>query len=76
MKTTVSERGQITIPKRLRDRLGIRPGQELELREESGRIVATKVTAVDPVDRVTGILELDRSTDSMVDELRGEPDAT
>jgi AbrB family looped-hinge helix DNA binding protein len=31
MKTTVSEKGQVTIPKRLRDRLGIRPGEVLEL---------------------------------------------
>ena len=29
MKTRVSERGQITIPKAVRERLGIRPGQVL-----------------------------------------------
>jgi len=31
---TVSEKGQITLPKALRDRLGIRPGSQLELRAE------------------------------------------
>ena len=76
MKTKVSERGQITIPKPLRDRLGIRPGQLLEMHESGGRIIATKVTATDPLERVTGILRLDRRTDALIEELRGDPDAT
>jgi antitoxin PrlF len=33
MKAVVAERGQVTIPKRLRDRLGIRPGTVLEFQE-------------------------------------------
>jgi AbrB family looped-hinge helix DNA binding protein len=74
MKTTVSEKGQITIPKLLRDRLGIRPGQVLEMREENGRLVATKATQVDPVESVYGILQLDRPTDQLVALLRGESD--
>ena len=44
MNATVSEKGQITIPKPLRDRLGIRPGEILDVREEAGRLVATKPT--------------------------------
>ena len=76
MKTRVSERGQVTIPKPIRERLGIRPGQVLEMHEEKGRIVATKVTSEDPLESVTGVLKLGRTTDELVDELRGEPDAT
>lgn len=74
MTTTVSEKGQITIPKKLRDRLGIRPGQALEVREDHGRLVMTKVIEQDPVDRVFGILELDKSTDEIIEELRGPAD--
>lgn len=74
MTTTVSEKGQITIPKKLRDRLGIRPGQALEVREDHGRLVMTKVIEQDPVDRVFGILELDKSTDEILEELRGPAD--
>ena len=33
MKAVVSEKGQVTIPKTLRDRLGIRPGQVLDFAE-------------------------------------------
>ncbi|OLC53162.1 MAG: hypothetical protein AUH85_14855 [Chloroflexi bacterium 13_1_40CM_4_68_4] len=75
MKTRVSEKGQITIPKRLRERLGIRPGQVLEVLEEEGRLVAAKATTEDPVQRVYGILSLRRSTDRAIAELRGKPDA-
>lgn len=72
MKSTVSEKGQVTIPKPLRDRLGIRPGERLDFSEEQGRLVATKVRAQDPVEAVYGILELGRSTDEFVRELRGD----
>ena len=75
MKTTVSERGQVTIPKALRERLGIRPGQKLDMREERGRLVATKLSTQDPLERVTGILKLGRSTDELMTTLRGKPDA-
>ena len=72
MKTVVSEKGQITIPKPLRVRLGLRTGQVLEVREERGRLVMSKQTAPkDAIDQVYGILKLDRSTDEIIDELRG-----
>jgi AbrB family looped-hinge helix DNA binding protein len=75
MKTTVSEKGQITIPKVLRDRLGIHAGQVLEVREEEGQLVATKAISHDPVARVYGILKQRRSTNALIEELRGRPDA-
>ena len=72
MKAVVSEKGQVTIPKKLRDRLGIRPGQLLEFDEEGGNLVARKATLQDPVDAVYGIIDLSSSTDAFVAELRGE----
>jgi AbrB family looped-hinge helix DNA binding protein len=72
MKTTVSEKGQVTIPKPLRSRLGIRSGQVLEVREERGRLVMSKQTAPrDAIDKLYGILHLGRSTDEIMEELRG-----
>ncbi len=70
----VSEKGQVTIPKRLRDRLGIRPGQVLAFREERGKLVATKAGAYDPVGSSYGTLKLGRSTDDVIADLRGAPD--
>ena len=76
MKTRVSERGQITIPKKVRERLGIRPGQELEVREQDGAIIASKAQPVDPLTAVTGVIDTDKSTDELIEEIRGEADAT
>lgn len=72
MKTTVSEKGQVTIPKPLRRSLGIRARQVLEVREEKGRLVIAKADPHDPVEAVYGLLKLDRPTDRLMVELRGE----
>jgi AbrB family looped-hinge helix DNA binding protein len=71
LKAKVAERGQVTIPKALRERLGIRPGTVLEFSEEQGRLVAVKEDALDSVDRVYGRLGRGRRTDSVIKELRG-----
>jgi AbrB family looped-hinge helix DNA binding protein len=72
MKTVVSEKGQVTIPKPLRVRLGLRKGQVLEVREERGRLIMSKRASRDPFDKYFGILKLGRSTDELMKELRGE----
>ena len=74
MRTTVSEKGQITVPKPLRERLGIRAGDQLEVTEDGGRLVARKTVPSDPVGSVYGILNRRESTDDIIRALRGEPD--
>ena len=64
----------MTIPKTLRDSLGIRPGQVLDFEEEQGKLVARKVSDEDPVESVYGILKMGGSTDEWITSLRGEPD--
>ena len=71
MKVTVAERGQVTIPKALRTKLGIRPGTVLEIHDENGRLVAVKAAETDVVSSVYGCLNLKKSTDEIVRELRG-----
>ena len=71
----MSQKGQVTIPKPLRERLGIRPGSVLDFRDEQGRLIAIKVTAQDPVETVYGVLKLNRSTDELIASLRGKADA-
>lgn len=70
MKAIVSEKGQVTIPKRLRDELGIRPGQVLEFEREGARLIAEKKTTDDPVAKVRGILGSGRSTDQFMALIR------
>jgi antitoxin PrlF len=76
MLSTVSEKGQITVPKRLRQQLGIHPGDRLELVEDAGRIVVTKTIpgGDDPVDAVFGILDLDVGIDEAIRAMRGDPE--
>ena len=73
MKAKVAERGQVTIPKTLRERLGIRPGTVLEFEEENGKLVAVKAAVMDTVDQVYGKLGRGRRTDDVIYELRGNP---
>jgi AbrB family looped-hinge helix DNA binding protein len=70
MKAVVAERGQVTIPKALRDRLGIRPGTALEFSAQDGTLVARKAET-DPVSRVFGCLGGPIHTDQFIRALRG-----
>jgi len=71
MKSRVAERGQVTIPKVLRDRLGVLPGTILEFSEERGRLVAVKSSPADPVAKVYGCLGRKFDTDAFMAEVRG-----
>ena len=44
----VSEKGQVTIPKRLRDRLGLVPGSVLAFDDQDGALVMRKHLAENP----------------------------
>ena len=74
MKTTIGERGQITIPKQVRERLGLRPGQRLDVTEEGGRVVLIKDLDDDPIMRWYGTLKLPGTVDEIIDEMRGPAD--
>ena len=71
MKAKVAERGQVTIPKALREHLGIVPGTVLDFIEEQGRLIAKKTETVDAVDQVFGRLGRGRNTDDILQEIRG-----
>ena len=73
MRAKVAERGQVTIPKALRERLGIRPGTVLDFSDDSGRLIAVKADTEDPVDRLFGKYSKGRSTDAIMNDLRATP---
>ena len=41
----VTGKGQVTIPKHIREATGVLPGSEVEFRQEGGRIIITKLSA-------------------------------
>lgn len=73
MKAVVAERGQVTIPKALRDKLGIRPGTALEFTAKNGLLIARKAET-DPVSKVFGCLARGVDSDRFLRELRGAAD--
>jgi AbrB family looped-hinge helix DNA binding protein len=47
MNAVLSEKGQITIPKAVREKLGLLPGVVLEFAAENGRLVGRKKVSED-----------------------------
>ncbi|MDA2934877.1 AbrB/MazE/SpoVT family DNA-binding domain-containing protein [Acidobacteria bacterium AH-259-D05] len=72
---TISTKGQITVPKALREKLGLRPGTRLEFHVEEGKLVAQKVLEKDPFQNWVGRAKsrFRETTDEMVNEMRGGP---
>lgn len=71
MKAIVSEKGQITIPKAIRTKLGLRPGTVLEFEADRGRLVARKAGGRDIIDGLYGSLPMDEPVDDYVERVRG-----
>ena len=73
MTSTISAKGQITVPKAVRDKLGLRPGVrvEFELTAEGALLRKGQRGGVRAVDRVLGILKREAPTDSLIADMRG-----
>ena len=73
----ISERGQITIPKPLRERFGMHHNVEVEVTPtEKGLLIHKRTTAEHPIDRAYGILGKDAlgegvGVDDYIEEIRG-----
>ena len=68
----ISERGQITIPKRLRDRLGMHKDVEVEITAtENGLLIQKRTMAQHPVMNISGVLGDAIDVDQYVEEIRG-----
>jgi antitoxin PrlF len=72
MEATVAERGQITLPKKVRDALGLSKGMKLKVELDGGRIILRK-DVDDAVSRLRGLIKLPpgKTTDDVMRELRG-----
>lgn len=70
----VGEKGQITIPKHVRERFGLQKDTEVDVIVEDGVIVVRKRTqGVHPVEQVRGIMKLRyaNTVDEYIEEIRG-----
>jgi len=66
----LSSKGQVTIPKSVREALGIEPGDELEFEVEGDHFIGRKKRPERVWAHLIGIFEDGRSTDEIMREIR------
>ena len=73
-KTRITTKGQVTVPKEVRERLGLRPGDELEFIEENGVYRLRKRVDPEVFKKYRGYLKelAGRDSDDLVAEMRGQ----
>ena len=72
-KTKVTSKGQVTIPKDVRERLGLRPGDEIEFVEDGRGFRVQKRVPASPFKKYRGHLKrlVGRDPDELVESARG-----
>lgn len=70
----VTSKGQLTIPKEIRERLGLSTGDEVEFREKREGVLMRKRAKRSPFDRYVGYLKKKRGqrSDEIIEVLRGQ----
>ncbi len=70
----LTSKGQVTIPKEVRSRLGLHAGDDIEFVEEQGIFLVKKRLQKSPFEKYRGYLrELEgRDPDQLVEEMRGQ----
>jgi AbrB family looped-hinge helix DNA binding protein len=69
----VTSKGQITLPKKVREKLGVRPGEDVGFEERNGIFYIKKTVKESPFDKWIGRLKQleGQKSDNLVKELRG-----
>lgn len=72
-KAKVTSKGQVTIPKDVRERLGLRPGDAIEFVEDRRGFRVQKRVAASPFKKYRGYLKQlsGRDPDELVEQMRG-----
>lgn len=72
MTTKLSQKGQIVIPIELRERYGLKTGDQVELMDIGGEIVIIPLPIKNPIDEAKGIIKGGRSTQELLRAIRKE----
>jgi len=56
MKTTIDKFGRLVLPKQIRDRIGLKPGSEIEIEELESKIIIRHSEQKTPLQYEDGIL--------------------
>lgn len=71
-RAKVTSKGQVTIPKELRKKIGITSGDYLCIKETRAGYVIRKEIQEDTFDKYVGYLNKPGKSDKVIKELRGE----
>jgi AbrB family looped-hinge helix DNA binding protein len=72
MKSSVSSKGQVTIPIEIREYLGLKAGTPVVFQKHpQGALLRKSTSGTHPVDQVFGRLSATASVDVLLDEMRG-----
>lgn len=73
--STLTQKGQVTVPKGVRDALGLRPGTRVTFELREGEAVLRKQVEPHYIDRWRGHLKphVREGTDELLTRLRGDP---
>lgn len=74
LNAKITSKGQITIPKNVREKLGLKTGESVTFEEKDGVFYIRKSIIKSPFDKWKGKLKnlKGKSSDEVVKELRGE----
>lgn len=74
VKAQITSKGQVTIPKSVRERLGLKPGDQIEFIEDRGGFRIEKRVPYSPFEKYRGFLAhlKGQDPDRLVEEMRGE----
>ena len=69
----VTSKGQVTIPKEIREKLGVHPGEDVGFEERDNLLIISKVVTKSPFDKWVGRLKHleGQRSDDLVREARG-----
>ena len=68
----VTTKGQVTIPKTIREELGLQPGDEVTFEETDEGVVIRKAVSVNRFEKWRGIADTDQTVAERMAELRGD----
>ena len=80
MTTNMTSKGQVTIPKRMRDAAGLKPGKPVSVDFVDGKVVLSSTKKIGKsefrkrLEKVRGTMKIGMSTDEYMKMMRGDED--